>query len=350
METVEHCEICGGTDFSPLMKARDRLHGVEGEFQLVKCRNCGLVFINPRPDQEEIKRFYPSEYGPHAERPGPSHAHRQSPLRRRIYSLYYDYPPRDQQNSVVLRALLLPVRWVIARNVIPFRGTGKILDIGSGSGSFLASMKELGWDPYGVDISPEAVGRARSLGITMFHGEVQEVPFPEVFFDVITLRAVLEHVHRPVETLREVHRILKDQGVVYVVVPNIASLNFRIFGRFWYALEAPRHLYAYSPRVMRLLAKKTGFEVLSTRFRSSTLGLRASLQYWYDDRRGFRGDSPFRSSTVVRSAGKIWRTAMDLIRLGDTVEYTLAKDTSVRFEKSPPMARKTVARSSRTGF
>jgi len=350
METVEHCEVCGGTDFSSLMKARDRLHGIEGEFQLVKCRNCGLVFINPRPDQEEIKRFYPSEYGPHAERPGPSHAHRQSPLRRRIYSLFYEYPPRDQRNPVVFRVLLLPVKWVIARNVIPFRGTGKILDIGSGSGSFLASMKELGWDPYGIDISPEAVERAQSLGVTMFHGEVQDVPFPEGFFDVITLRAVLEHVHHPVETLCEVHRILKDRGVVYVVVPNIASLNFRIFGRFWYALEAPRHLYAFSPDVMRFLAKKTGFEVLSARFRSSTLGLRASLQYWYDDRRGFRGESPFKSSTVVRSAGKIWRTAMDVLRMGDTVEYTLTKDTSIRFEGSPGRVKDSVTSRSRANF
>jgi hypothetical protein len=114
---------------------------------------------------------------------------------------------------------------------------------------------------------------------------------------------------------------------VYIVVPNIASLNFRIFGRFWYALEAPRHLYAYSPRVMRLLAKKTGFDVLSTRFRSSTLGLRASLQYWYDDRSGMRGRSPFMSSRGIRWAGRIWRTAADALHLGDTVEYTLGKDT-----------------------
>jgi len=332
METVACCELCGGTDFSTILTARDRLHGIEGEFYVVKCQDCGLVFVNPRPDQEEIKRFYPSEYGPHAHRTGPSHTHRLSPLRRRIYSLFYGYPPGGEQNRIVLKALLLPIKWVIARNVIPFLGTGKILDIGAGSGSFLVAMKSLGWDPYGVDISSDAVERARSLGLTMFQGEVQDVSFPAVFFDVITLRAVLEHVHHPVASLQEVYRILKDQGVVYIVVPNSASLNFLIFGRFWYALEAPRHLYAYSPRVMELLARRTGFRILSTRFRSSTLGLRASLQYWYDDRKGVRGKDPFMSSRGVRWAGRIWRMGTDLLHLGDTVEYTLVKDARIRSE------------------
>jgi SAM-dependent methyltransferase len=217
------------------------------------------------------------------------------------------------------------MKWVVGANTIPFQGEGKILDIGAGSGSFLASMKTLGWDPYGVDISAEAVARAQRLGIRMVQGEVRDAPFPDSFFDVITLRAVLEHVHHPVETLREVRRFLKDQGRVYVVVPNIASLNFWLFGGFWYALEVPRHLYAYSPRVMRGLAEKAGFVVLSVRFRSSTLGLRASLQYWYDDRKGFKGDRPFMSSKGIRLAAKIWRAATDLLRLGDTVEYQLGK-------------------------
>ena len=333
METVARCELCEGTEFAPFLKGRDRLHGIGGEFQLVKCLECGLVFINPRPDQEEIGRFYPAAYGPHAEASGPTHTHRLSPLRRRLYSLFYGYPPSDQGNGVLLKTLLLPVKWVAAKNTIPFQGEGRILDIGAGSGTFLASMKALGWDPYGVDISPEAVERARGLGVKMFQGGVQDTSFSDRFFDVITLRAVLEHVHHPVETLQEVCRILKDQGIVYIVVPNIASLNLWLFGGFWFALEVPRHLYAYSPQVIRQLAKKTGFEVLSMRFRSSTLGLRASLQYWYDERKGFKGDRPFMSSRAVRLVGKIWRGGTDLFRLGDTVEYRLGKIASRRSVK-----------------
>ena len=330
MEIVDRCELCRGTEFSPFLKGRDRLHGSGSEFQLVRCLGCGLVFLNPRPDREEITRFYHPGYGPYAESGGPSHKHRLSPLRRRIYSAFYNYPHGNHRNGILLKLLLLPVKWAVARNMIAFQGEGKILDIGAGSGSFLASMKALGWDPYGVDISPEAIERARGLGAKMFLGEVQNASFPERFFDVITLRAVLEHVHQPVETLRAVHRILKDQGMVYIVVPNIASLNFRLFGRFWYALEAPRHLYAYSPSVMRRLARKTGFEVLSMRFRSSTRGLRASLQYWYDDRKGFEANRPFMSSKALRLVGKIWRRITDLLHLGDTVEYRLVKMVSGR--------------------
>jgi len=330
VETLDRCELCRGTEFSPFLKGRDRLHGIGSEFQLVRCLGCGLVFVNPRPDREEIKGFYPPGYGPHEESGGPSHRHRLSPLRRRIYSVFYNYPHGNQRNGILLKMLLLPLKWAVARNTIAFQGEGKILDIGAGSGSFLASMKALGWDPYGVDINPEAIERARGLGVKMFLGEVQNASFPERFFDVITLRAVLEHVHQPVETLQTVHKILKDQGMVYIVVPNLASLNFWLFGRFWYALEAPRHLYTYSPNVMRRLARKAGFEVLSMRFRSSTRGLRASLQYWYDERKGFKGDRPFMSSKAVRLVGKIWRRTTDLLRLGDMVEYRLVKMVSGR--------------------
>jgi 2-polyprenyl-3-methyl-5-hydroxy-6-metoxy-1,4-benzoquinol methylase len=333
METVERCELCGDTEFFPFLKGRDRLHGIGSEFQLVRCLGCGLIFIDPRPDREEVKRFYPAAYGPHAETGGPSHSHRLSPLRRRLYSLFYNYPHDNRGNGILLRTLLLPVKWAAVKNIIPFQGEGKILDIGAGSGSFLAFMKTLGWDPYGVDVSSKAVERARALGLRMFQGEVSDASFPDRFFDVITLRSVLEHVHHPVETLHEVHRILRDQGIVYIVVPNIASLNFWFFGRFWYGLESPRHLYAYSPSTMRRLAQKTGFAVLSMRFRSSTRGLRGSLQYWYDDRKGFKGNKPFMSSKTVRLVGKIWRRATDLFRLGDTVEYRLGKMASGRSTK-----------------
>jgi 2-polyprenyl-3-methyl-5-hydroxy-6-metoxy-1,4-benzoquinol methylase len=325
VETVEHCELCEGTEFVPFLKGRDRLFGIGGEFQLVRCVGCGLLFVSPRPDREEIGQFYSDSYGPHAEASGPSHPHRLSPLRRRIYSLFYNYPKGNGGNGTLLRMALLPVKWAVSKNTIPFQGKGKILDVGSGSGAFLASMKALGWDPYGVDTSPKAVEGARALGIRMCQGEVRDASFPGRFFDVITLRAVLEHVHHPVETLKEIHRILNDQGTVYIVVPNPASLNFWLFGQFWNALEVPRHLYSYSPRIMRKLAKKAGFEVLSMRFRSSTLGLRASLQCWYDDRKGFKGSRPFMSSKSVRLVGKVWRGATDLFRVGDTVEYRLQK-------------------------
>jgi 2-polyprenyl-3-methyl-5-hydroxy-6-metoxy-1,4-benzoquinol methylase len=333
METIRCCELCGGAEFSLFIKGRDRGHGVEGEFQLVRCLGCGLIFVNPRPDREEIKRFYPAEYSAHVETGGPAHSQRLTPLRRRINSLFYNYPHGNQGRAILPKILLLPLKWTALKNAIPYQGEGKILDIGAGSGSFLASMKALGWDSYGVDISPKAVERARALGVKMFQGEVSDASFPNRFFDVITLRAVLEHVHHPVETLREVYRILKDQGIVYVVVPNIASLNFWLFGRFWFGLEAPRHLYAYSPSVIRCLAKKAGFEVLSTRFRSSTLGLRGSLQYWYDDRTGFEGNRSFMSSKAVRLVGRIWRKVTDLFRLGDTVEYRFCKKASVRSVK-----------------
>ena len=76
---------------------------------------------------------------------------------------------------------------------------------------------------------------------------------------------------------------------------------------------------------MRVLAGRAGFKVRSMRFRSSTLGLRASLQYWYDDQKGSKGDRPFLSNRALRMVSRIWRRLTDLLRLGDTVEYRLGK-------------------------
>jgi 2-polyprenyl-3-methyl-5-hydroxy-6-metoxy-1,4-benzoquinol methylase len=287
--------------------------------------------VNPRPDKEEIQGFYPEGYAAHAETSGPSHDHRLGRLRRRLNTLFYNYPDGETSRRIFIKGILWPLKWVMARHTIPFQGDGRILDIGAGSGSFLACMKALGWDVYGVDVNPNAAERARCLGVRMFQGEVEEAAFPDRFFDVITLRAVLEHVHHPVETLGEVRRILKDQGMVYIVVPNIASLSFWIFGGFWYGLDLPRHLYAYSPKAMRRLAERTGFKILSVRFRSSTLGFRGSLQYWYDDWRGKKGTYPFMTNRGIRLAGKVWRGATDLVRLGDTAEYKLRKAV---FERS----------------
>ncbi len=72
---------------------------------------------------------------------------------------------------------------------------------------------------------------------------------------------------------------------------------------------------------------------MSVRFRSSTLGLRANLHYWYDARKGFKGKRPFTSSNAVRLIGEIWRGSADLSRIGDTVEYRLRKTTLGRSVK-----------------
>ena len=76
---------------------------------------------------------------------------------------------------------------------------------------------------------------------------LKDAHFENSFFDVIRLSHVIEHLPNPKATFREIHRILKPDGIIYLTVPNTRSLVFWLFRENWYALDAPRHVISYSP-------------------------------------------------------------------------------------------------------
>ena len=89
--------------------------------------------------------------------------------------------------------------------------------------------------------------QARSLGLNVTLGMLKDAHFENSFFDVIRLSNVVEHLANPKETFREIHRILKPNGIIYLTVPNTRILVFWLFHENWYALDAPRHVISYSP-------------------------------------------------------------------------------------------------------
>jgi SAM-dependent methyltransferase len=91
---------------------------------------------------------------------------------------------------------------------------------------------------------------ARDRGITVHQGSVQNAAFPDEFFDVVTMWHVLEHVPDPRETLGELRRILKPNGLLVVEVPDSASVTFRLCGDRWLQLDIPRHLQHFTPKTL----------------------------------------------------------------------------------------------------
>ena len=145
---------------------------------------------------------------------------------------YYGYPARDGGHTNGLnRVLAWALSLFTAGGVLPYRGSGKILDVGCGGGGYLYRLKQWGWDGYGVEPSATGVEQARSLGLNVAHGMVEDGGFDNDFFDVIRLSNVVEHLPKPKETLCEIRRILKSDGVVYLTVPNTRSLVFGCFVR-----------------------------------------------------------------------------------------------------------------------
>jgi len=147
----------------------------------------------------------------------------------------------------------LTLRWLNER-VSLYDKPGKVLDIGCGMGSLLGGFKKRGWDAYGIEPTPYYSEFAREkYGAEVITGFFEDANLPSSYYDMVTLSHCLEHLPDPTQTLTRVRSLLKDEGLIYIGVPNILK-----GGRFRW-VEAP-HLYCYSSNTLRMLLRKTGFE------------------------------------------------------------------------------------------
>jgi SAM-dependent methyltransferase len=145
------------------------------------------------------------------------------------------------------------------------QGPGRVLEIGCGRGLLLQELSRLHHDCIGTERSPLAAARALQIpGVKIFCRPLQDCRFPAGSFDLIVLWHVLEHLDAPEEVLREIYRILKPDGFLVLEVPNLASLQARIFGKHWFHLDIPRHLYHFTIEGLSYLLMRIGFAITRT--------------------------------------------------------------------------------------
>ena len=252
------CNLCGSNCNHTFLQREDLSLGLGEMFRLCQCDECGLVYLNPRPTREEIAQYYPEEY--------------------------------DQFNPAAENELSLIARWdrryglrKRCRAILDFKSSGRLLDIGCATGDFIYTMQRYhGWDVYGVEISPIAARYAREhLGLDVVTGTLEEAQWPAGFFDVVTLWNVFEHLFDPRGSLREIHRILKGNGLLIMNTPNLDSFDAKLFGRYWIGFELPRHLYIFSEGTLTRLLADTGFRVVKRRcLYGSHAALASSFRFW----------------------------------------------------------------------
>jgi len=273
------CDICGGRHQDLLFMARDRLFGIEGEFPLVKCQECGLVYISPRPGFEEMGRFYPQE----------------------DYDLYNKAAGMTEKSMEELGRLQGPRKGRIDR----YRTGGRLLDIGFGGGDFLRFMKECGWDVSGVDYNDRMVELAsQELGIDARAGQLEDAGFDDASFDVVTLWGVLEHVQSPRETIAEIRRITADGALLVIYTQNAAAPEARLLGEDWFIYEAPRHLYSFDEHNLTRLLESEGFRVAEVVYETPLYYCQMNWQYLKERRLGRKGDVVHAPSVADRAAVK----------------------------------------------
>jgi 2-polyprenyl-3-methyl-5-hydroxy-6-metoxy-1,4-benzoquinol methylase len=279
LETVA-CRLCGSPRSRHMHSGPDYFMRLPGVFHLVRCEECSLLYQNPRPPLAEIGRYYPDHYG--------SYGSAQAGLRTRSGLM-----GRIIRRGMNKRCHFLD-RAVPARAGRPRRH----LDVGCASGLFMEAMQGHGWQVEGVELN-ETAARTTSarLGVPVFTGPFEEAHYPDASFDAVTMWDVLEHFHDPLASLRELRRIVRPGGALFVRVPNAASYVARLCGRYWVGYDLPRHMTVFTPKTLRRALTQAGFEQIVHAYTSgSYLVLLHSLRFAMDDSRV----SPQRAAAIHR--------------------------------------------------
>ena len=204
---------------------------------MVRCLRCSFVYQNPRPPQREL------------------------------LNAYQTYLPTGEEEIEAWERMMEPVFRRGADLIERHIPHGRLLDVGSGYGFFLALMQARGWEVQGLEVSPTGAeyGRTR-WGLPILSQPWEEALFPEGAFDVVTAFYVIEHLPDPLAFLREVHRIVRPGGMILLRYPHTTPIKtilslMRIRNRLYHL---PFHLSDFSPRTMHRALEQTGFNKIET--------------------------------------------------------------------------------------
>lgn len=269
------CPLCHREDATTFLSQPAEPDEGVGEYRLVRCNLCDLVYLNPRPTRETISYYYPADYQPYRPKKAEKKARRWSWSR---------FLQRADPHSF-----------------LPVNPPGKLLDYGCGSGAYLQYMRELGWDVVGIDLSPHAVEATNRRGIKAYQGLLPHPAIPPGSVDVVNFGAVLEHVHDPHQLIEAAKETVRPGGLVVFSVPNFAGWGARVFGPTWWPLELPRHLLHFTPETLMRLANGHGLEILELRMPPRTNWMRLSVSRTRTMRKTERSFPLFRVGLLLMS-------------------------------------------------
>lgn len=249
---LPECPICD-TPSRYEFSGRDLMFDLHERYDYYACPTCGGVFQSPMPDMETIATFYPETYTVFDQE---SRTRSLSRLKKAVLQRVRGY---DHLQSTLFYRLLAAVTALFRQPTTPaWNGGGRMLDVGCGNGRFLTTMRTLGWDVQGVELSENGMKACRMSGLSVHHGDLASAQFPDGYFDLVTVRHVIEHVPEPRSFMAELTRILRPGGYLVVETPSSEALGRQWFNTYWYANDVPRHLFLFSPANLERLGTSFG--------------------------------------------------------------------------------------------
>ncbi len=218
------------------MKVTD--HSVtQEEFELYHDEELDMLITHPQPNSIQIEKYYQSDnYISHTD----------------SKATFFDKTYQFVKQIAILRKTKLLKTYCSK--------TGKILDIGAGTGDFLVSAKLNGWDVFGIEPNSKAKEIAKKKGVSFVENTTV---FENNYFDIITMWHVLEHVPNLETQIIELKRVLKKNGILIIAVPNFKSYDAKYYQRYWAAFDVPIHFWHFSKKAIEIIFNKFQFQLLT---------------------------------------------------------------------------------------
>lgn len=285
------CQICGNGAGNQLHLAREMMLGLRDEFEYVECAACGTLQIAEIPD---LPRYYPPDYYSFGESVAPVGL--PTNFKRRLAARFaagYLVSGR----GFVGKKIEERRDWIerefpafLQRVNLNFNHGSRILDFGCGTGKLLNLLRYFGFSNLvGADAYIEK-DIFYPNGVKIYKRPLEEL---EPFFDFIMLHHSFEHLPRPLDALREIHRLLRPDRFCLIRLP-VASFAWEKYNVNWVQLDPPRHLFLFTEKSLRFAAEKAGFVVERVVYDSESFQFWASEQYLRDipltDSRSYHGD------------------------------------------------------------
>lgn len=273
IETVGCCPVCLGTErdlaFSGL---QDRIFfAAPGKWTMWRCLGCDVAYLDPRPTVGSIGRAYSTYYTHGQDIPDHSDSAKRSFVQKLkryamndFLNVRFGYRLRPALPGGHFAFSRRPDKALqaeeMARHLPAPKPGDKMVDIGCGNGAFaLLARDRLGYQAEGTEFDLTGTARAIERGLLVHQAPIPGMGLAEGAYEQVTMSHVLEHIHDPMAALREVYRILKPGGRVWIQVPNLDGKSIKKFGADSRLLEPPRHLVMFTQTALRTCLEQAEF-------------------------------------------------------------------------------------------